>query len=402
VRVQTLISAHLACPVDPYFSPDGAHIALLGALNECPTEGSDQSAPVQRITWELAIFSSATGALERVIPLDPLLGDRGRASLVTRYASLGWSPDGTRLAVVYTTFSARGDAQPGGVLDSGLLLVNASSGEASVIRGASGFFSALSGVSSGYPIWNIAERSTLSGYLPEPGLAYSWGPEGVPAAAQPLHGNLSELPHIVGASFPVGDPSRGSRFTIWQPGLVVGGRSAGGGLGQSLFVSLIPTWSEDSTLLTVILAEVALTGADVIDQRVVTGAAPIAPYPITPNLSAVPSRGAALDAVRRQVGASGWAVVAWNPAGKQLASVACFATPKPALELRDARTGTTQATVNLDAPAGANGCRTFGDADAFGAYPHSPLMLRWSPDGARLLLSDRDAATFTIWKAQQA
>jgi hypothetical protein len=224
----------------------------------------------------------------------------------------------------------------------------------------------------------------------------------VPAAAQPLQGSLSELPVIVSATYPVGNPSGGSRFTIWQPGLIIGGRSAGGGLGQSLFVSLIPTWSEDSTFLTVILAEVALTGTEETDQRAVTGVAPVAPYPITPNLSAVPSRGAALDAVRRQVGASGWAVVAWNSAGNQLASVACFATPRPALELRDARTGTTQASIPLDLSAGDNGCRTFGDADTFGAYPHPPLTLRWSPDGGRLLLSDRDAATFMVWKAQPA
>src|SRR5215831_18088039 len=100
LRIETLISAHLACPVDPYFSPDGAHVSLLGALNQCPSEGVEEGTPAQRTSWALAIFSTATGALERVISLDPLVGNGEHSSLVTRYASLGWSPDGQRLAVV--------------------------------------------------------------------------------------------------------------------------------------------------------------------------------------------------------------------------------------------------------------------------------------------------------------
>jgi hypothetical protein len=116
----------------------------------------------------------------------------------------------------------------------------------------------------------------------------------------------------------------------------------------------------------------------------------------------VPSRDAALDAVRRQVGASGWAVVAWNPAGTQLASIACFAAPHPSLEVRDTSAGALQASVSLALPPGDNGCRAFGDAETFGAYPHPPLMLRWSPDGSRLLLSDRDASALTLWTVEKA
>lgn len=397
VRVQTLVSAHLACPIDPYFSPDGAHVSLLGTLNKCPADTLEPNAPAERTSWALAIFSATTGALERSIPLDPLLMDGGRASSVTRYASLGWSPDGRRLAVVYTTFAAPGGAQPGGITDSGLLLVSAATGEATVIGGDSGFFSALSGTSSGYPIWDIADRSAVSDYLPEAGLAYAWGQDGAPATVQPLRGTLSELPRIAGPHYPIGDPTGGSRFTLWQPGLVIGGRSVGGGLTRSLFVSLIPTWSEDSMWFTVILAEVALTGASETGQRAVTSAPPVAPYPIAPSLGAAPSRDSALEAVRQQVGASGWAVVAWNPAGTRLASVACFAAPRLALDLRDTSAATPQATATLDLPAGDGGCRAFGDTDVFGAYPHPPLMLRWSPDGSRLLLSDRDAGTLTLW-----
>jgi hypothetical protein len=191
------------------------------------------------------------------------------------------------------------------------------------------------------------------------------------------------------------------RFTLWQPGLVIGGHSAGGGLAQSLFVSLIPTWSEDSMWFTVILAEVALNGDDT-HLRAGAGASPVAPYPLPASLGAVPSRDAALEAVRKQVGASGWAVVAWNPAGKLLASVACFAAPRPLLELRETNSGTSQGTAALTLPPGDDGCRAFGDAETFGAYPHPPLMLRWSPDGARLLLSDRDASALTLWTVETA
>jgi hypothetical protein len=395
VHIQTLTSAHLACPVDPYFSPDGAHISFLGALNQCPSQGAKGEAPAQRPSWALAIFSAATGAVERVISLDPLLADGERTSLETRYTSLGWSPDGRNLAVVYTSFAADGASQPSGIQDSGLLLVNASTGEASVLRGNSGFFAALSGVNTGYPIWGIADHSVNSGYLPDPGLAYSWNEDGAPDAVLPAHGTLTELPRIAGSLYPIGDPLGGARFTLWQPGLVIGGRSVGGGSAQSLFVSLIPTWSEDSIWFTVILAEVALTGGDA-DQRVAPGAPPVAPYPVPQSLAVVPSRDAALETVRQQVGASGWAVVAWNPAGSQLASIACFASHL-SLELRDTGGGTLQASVPLTLSSGDTGCRTFGEAGTFGAYPHPALMLRWSLNGARLLLSDRDASAFTLW-----
>jgi hypothetical protein len=402
LRIETLISAHLACPVDPYFSPDGAHVSLLGALNQCPSEGIEDGTPVQHTSWALAIFSTATGALERVISLDPLLGNGEHSSLVTRYASLGWSPDGQRLAVVYTTFSPQSGFQPGGVQDSGLLLVSATTGKATVIASNSGFFSALSGVNEGYPIWDIADGSATSGYLPDPGLVYAWDQDGEhPAAVQPAHGTLTELPQTAGSRYRIGDPSGGSLFTLWQPGLVIGGHSVGGGLAQSLFVSLIPTWSEDSMWFTVILAEVALAGGDA-DQRSAQSATPVAPYPLPATLGVVPSRDAALEAVRRQVGASGWAVVAWNPAGTRLASIACFAVSHPSLEVRDTSAGALQASVSLTLPSGDNGCRAFGDAETFGAYPHPPLMLRWSPDGSRLLLSDRDASALTLWTVEKA
>jgi hypothetical protein len=266
-----------------------------------------------------------------------------------------------------------------------------------VLRGDSGFFAALSGVNTGYPIWGIADHSVSSGYLPDQGLAYAWDQnDDAPAAVLPIHGTLTELPPIGGPGYRIGDPVSGALFTLWQPGLVIGGRSVGGGSAQSLFVSLIPTWSEDSMWFTVILAEVALAGGNA-DQRVAPGALPVAPYPVPQSLGVVPSRDAALEAVRQQVGASGWAVVAWNPAGSQLASIACFAAPHPSLVLRDTGAGTVQASVPLTLPSGDTGCRAFGDAGTFGAYPHPALMLRWSPDGARLLLSDRDASAFTLW-----
>jgi hypothetical protein len=402
VRVQTLTSAHLACPVDPYFSPDGAHISLLGALDRCA--GDSRSTPEQT-SWALAIFAAPSGALERVIPLDPLLAaDGGRSASTTRYASLGWSPDGRRLIVVYTTFSARGGVQPDSIEDSGLLLVSVASGQAQVIRGDSGFFSALTGTSAGYPIWNIADGATISGYLPEPGLAYAWDQEGVPGAVAPLRGTLTELPRIAGPRYPIGDPAGGSRFTVWQPGLLVGGRSAGGGLTQSLFVALFPAWSEDGMWVTVILAEVGLTGRVESDQQAATttNAPPIAPYPVTPHLGAAPSRDVALEAVRRQVGESGWAVVAWNPTGARLASIACFAASGPQLELRDTGSGSLLGSAALGLPAGDSGCQQFGDADSVGAYPHVPLALRWSPDGAHLLMSDRDASLITLWTVNDA
>lgn len=252
LKVSTLESAHLACPSDPTFSPDGSRLVVFGVLTTSLPPGSSCSTLAIGNTtaaYAYAIFDTQSGQPLRVMSLDSKLleqlgGLTDEDAPQFAYSSLGWSPDGTHVAFAFTAFASAART-PESVLDSGLLLLDASSGRMTVIRGDSGFFSAASGLSAGFPVWHVAQGSELPSFLPSPALSYSWSQDGVPQPLLPLSGPLAQLPAEAGSHYPVGAPDGGSRFTLWQPGLVIGAASLGGGSAQSAFVTAFPAWSPD-------------------------------------------------------------------------------------------------------------------------------------------------------------
>lgn len=396
LRISTQATAQLSCPSSAAFSPDGAQVMVLGTLGPCGAAGSLDSPSVQHAA---AIYDSVTGALRKVIPLEPLLGldpaglprwlRRGSVS----FFGLGWSPTGTHLAFVYTAFDSAMRISPDDVLDSGLLLVDADQGTGTAIRGDSAFFATIGGASGGFPVWNVARGTEAPAGAPAVGLAYSWN-GGQPQPLAPIHGPVAQLPIDAGPRYPVGNPDGGATFTIWQPGLVAGPGSARLSSGQAVFLTAFPSWSTDGAYVTLIIAGAALPAPTASVGA--TDGVPL-PLPTPATFAEAPARDAALDAVQQQVGRYGWALVAWNPAGTLLASVNCLTSGGEQLELRDANAGSTTSTAALALGPGDGGCRDAIHSRTVGAYPNAPLALLWSPTGDRVLVSDRTAGTLTLW-----
>ncbi len=397
--IATDTTAGLIHPQGAAFSPDGSRIAVIGAFIPC-----QQSTPgLPRCGHGLAIYNSRTGALIQVSPIEPLLGvttpddSATRATRASGYVSLsglGWSPDSVWFAMVYTVFDTPNPASPDDMLDSGLLLINPQTGATQIIRGDSGYFSALSGSPTGAAIWHIASGSQTLGYTTAPGVIFAWSADGVPFPTQAVQGPLDELPANAGARYPVGQPDGTAPFTIWQPGVVIGAGSAGVGGDRSAFVTSFTTWSADGVnagALTVGLTLPTPVKALASVSAPAGTAGPILTEPAA--MPATPARDVALAHVQEAVGAYGWALVAWNPSGTGLASVVCYARQGQTLQLRDTASGAVIGSASLDLQANDPGCQ---DATA------TNLSLAWAPDGSTLLTIDRAASLLTLRKVSMA
>lgn len=418
LRLHTLDSAHLVCPSDPAFSPDGSRLMVFGILTTSVPAGASCSLLAQGAVpaaYAVAIFDTASGQLIRVMALDAHgavglarmsspASTSGESSAPTlsavqfAYSGLGWSPDGVHAAFAFTAFGA-GQRTPDNVLDSGLLLLDTMSGRASIVRGDSGFFATVSGVSSGFPVWHLAQESELPSFVPQPGLAYSWNASGTPYPLAPLTDTTTTLPADAGPRYPVGSPAGGSRFTIWQPGLLIGSDGTDAGALQTAFVTAFPAWSPDGAQVTLMVAGVTLSAGPPAPamRRPSQGPSLIPPLPLPMTLPLVPPRDPALSAIQQQVSDHSWAEVAWNGTGSLLASVDCFATSAQSLEVRDTATGTVLANQSLQLAPGDVGCATQSNADATGGYPSLALRLLWSPAGDRVLVSNSAASTLTLY-----
>lgn len=412
IVISTLGRAGLRAPTSAAFSPDSASIAVVGSRAAC---GSQQTQG-QSCGHALAIFASATGAVERVIPLERLLGLDGPAAVAqhggrraqlfsddVRYFGLGWSPDGSRVALVFTVFS--GQAPYATEVYSGLLVVDVVHATGMVIPGDSDYTAGLDATNPTTPVWNLAQQDAYSIASLPPGLAYAWSNGGLPTTTIPLANGASQAPTAVGPGRPVGDPDGGASFSVWQPGMMIGPGSAGLTGDQSAFVSSFPSWSPDGAHTALLTTGVAL---DAPAHGLGAGAAGVAAAAMAPNTPLPPTllpaapRDAALTAVQQQVGRFGWALVAWNPDGTTLASVNCFDPNGQSLTLRDTTTGAAFGTalLGLSAPAAPSqrdlGCQATGDVSN-SAYPAPNLTLNWAPDGAQAMVADRAANTLTLW-----
>jgi hypothetical protein len=293
--------------------------------------------------------------------------------------------------MVYSAFDTPTPSSPDDMLNSGLLIINPQTGAARVIRGDSGYFAALVGAPSAHPIWWLgAEPSEISAFMPEPGLIYAWGGNGLPFPTVTLKSSISELPANAGARYPVGAPGSSAPFTFWQPGLVIGPGSAGLGDGRSAFVTTFASWSSDGEHLGEITAGAALPTPVKAGGALSAPAGTAGPaIPEPPNMAEAPARDIALTHIQEAVGAYGLASVAWNPAGTLLASVTCFASAGGTLQIRDTASGALVGQAPLDFGVRDPGCRDSTNTN---------LRMTWAPDGSTLASSDRAASTVTLWR----
>jgi hypothetical protein len=396
--------AAIYCPTQAFFSPDGATIAVLGAMVSCH---ATNMAP-GLFGHVLAFYDRRSGNLMRTLSLDALIdvNDQTKVAAQTvrgvRYVALGWSPNGTLFALAYAAFDVPRGMRPDDLVDTGLLLLNTKTLAGRIISGDAGFFAASTSTYGGLPIWNLAARSVAP---PEPapaGLAYAWSANGAPEAILPLTGaTLPRLPITAGSRYPVGDPDGDPTYTVWQPGMLLGPQANRSVLGlqptQDALISIFPAWSPDGTRVTLMVAGVALPVSAMVAPATEVAPAPMGPVlPAPQTLTQVPARDAALQAVQDEVGQDGWALVGWNVAGTQLASVACLTTGET-LRLWATDSGHLLGELPVPLGAGDHGCAATAGGEQLGDYPSPNLWLQWAPDGSGLLLTDQTAATVTVW-----
>lgn len=404
--ISTVRTAQLLCPSGAAFSSDGAELAVIGSTRSCHAAPYGLSSVNGHV---LALFDAHLGTLQRTIPLDPLLGldpyapRAAQRIAAVRYVGLGWAPGSKKFAVAYTTFDSATAISFEHVIGSGLLLIDTTSGTAAVIRGDAGFFSPT-GTASAYPVWNLDRLTVSPPAASGAGLTYSWSANGAIVPVTPLDGRpLSQLPVSAGARYPVGEPDGDSTFTLWQPGVLLGRGIVNAGRRRDTFVTAFPTWSANGAFATLMLAGAAVPASASDTSRADAtppsgSSAPAVPLPA--SLPLVPARDAALASVTAEIGAAGWALVAWNPAGTLLASINCGDGHGPVLEVRSTATGNVLGTARVPLPAGEPGCRVFDAPETLGVYPAPDELLRWSPDGHTLLVADERASTLSLWRVQ--
>ena len=369
-----------------------------------------------------AIYSVATGQLQRIVELDHyfLLNTVPDCSDVPiralQFTGLGWSPNGAQFGILYAafqyaTFDIPNALSSDGQVCSGLLLLSVDPGTtvtAEFIDGDAGFFDAPTNTYAGYPIWNVMQLRNIPPAAVTPSLVYGWTEDGYPQSVWPLTGPpVNQLPTRAGPGYPVGNPSTDSTYTLWQPGLVAGPQVFAGGAATSsaddVFVTQFPTWTPPGgQLVTMIVAGVQLASPEgqYPAASVPTPSSPTAVplVPLPQNLIQVPARDAALVAVQKEIGEDGWAMTAWNDEGSILAAINCSSPQNERLELRETGAGALVGNVALGLGHGDAGCQIFNFSQALGDYPNPNLSLQWSPDGTHILLSDQTANLVTLWR----
>lgn len=395
--ISTMQQGSVNCPYGASFSPDGEYVAILGSQGAC-AQGSASMTP-----HVAAIYSASSGVMSLYVQLDKLLGIDATESLdqtsirAVNYFSLGWSPDGKRLAIIYTAFNSRDFLTPETVARSGLILLDTERGSARVLYGDSGFFP-LPGTVGSFPVWNVATGAESPTFTPDPGLAYAWNGHGAPYPIIKAQGEVHQLPIAAGPRYPIGNPGSDSTFTIWQPGVILGSSSS---VSAAIFTTVFATWSPDGQYVTLMTAgaqlPLALTSAQ--SQKTAKGQGGEFVYPTPLAMPSVPARDVALAAVQRSAGPRGWALVAWNPAGTLLASVNCQAPGNDELHIRATDTGIIQGSAAIPLPGDDTGCDNLSAGAS--AYPAQPMMVLWSPDGGRVMVCDQKAASLTIWPVAQ-
>lgn len=401
VRISTIEQGAINCPFGAAFSPDGTHVAVIGSKSTCAPATSTLTPHIA------AIYDTHSGVMNLYTPLEKLLGINTSLPLdqqpirVIHYFSLGWSPNGSQIAIVFTAFSSADILTPDTVADAGLIIMDSEHGTARVLRGDSGFFALPGTTGNGFPIWNVVTGAEVPAFMPDPGLAYAWNAHGTPYPIVKARGTVRQLPITAGPRYPIGNPGGNSTFTIWQPGVVLGSDNSNG---VAVFTTVFPSWSPDGKYVTLMtagaqlpLAQTTPTAQNLASSKQHNS---VIAYPTPSAIPAAPARDAALVAVQRRAGPQGWALVAWNPAGTLLASINCQTADDHLLEIRATDSAIIQGSAALSLANGDTGCRVMSSGES--AYPAQPMMLLWSPTGDRVLVSDQQAGTITIWPVSQS
>ena len=394
----------LGCVQAVVWSSDGRTLAVAGSDLGCgdgaylPGQINLYDARSGRLLARWHPDAAVLAALHATIPSVPLAPQTGGSDLLSSYDQALWSPDGQSLAV---TLFIVPNPQAGGTPVQGLLLLDRDGTHPRVL------LHAWSRSAPDLVAWDLAQSAPVLGTAPADAAAYVWGSGGALSAVAAL-GNDQRLP-AVAPSGPIGDPDGGGSFTAWQSGELL--QSASLATDSTplpepyLWFTSFLAWSPDGRYLSVVPRNEALvvpiypdttqlpTGAfGEVQTGVAVAAAAETPPPgaLQPALPYVRARDRAMsDLAQTQLSGSngGWAL-AWRRDGRVLAAFGPRTGAVPPLTLYDTATGREMGALE---PVSDAGNLLAGQND----------ILRWSPDGTRLLLYSSGLGTICIWGPAQ-
>lgn len=379
-----------ACVNNVAWSPDSKYIALLGYQKDC-AQGNQMYEP-----GLVAVHEAFSGKLIRILsPDDAILQafhnqfPAAHNPLVINYASVLWSPDGENLGL---TFSFGLPLLPLASGFVGVMFIPAASGNAQVLLHFEN--------NSSLPVeWDLQQHqvinnSLLSSLQPfvsagtaiSPILTYRWGTNGalIPTLFRRYRSFILRSQFEDSQFSSVGDPDGGRSFTIWQPGMSTlntqNGSDSSDGPGIYTWNTLFVAWSPDGRYL---LDRFFLKGRLQLRDQPLPSRQTLANLHIQ-QLPVLKVRDMALQHLLLTLNTSNSnALVSWHPDGFVLAS---YSYQIGDLDLFNCLTGYEIASLVLPAP--------FANLVLGGA-----TIMRWSPDGSRLLLFDPQLGMTMIWQA---
>ncbi|HEY7123864.1 MAG TPA: hypothetical protein VH540_07920 [Ktedonobacterales bacterium] len=388
----------LTCLDDAAWAPQGEQIALLGFHGPCENTGGYYPGLV-------LIYNAETGAVvARLQPDDAILAAlqdsrarRGQTARATSmrlqfsridYQHVLWSPDGLspnggkRLALTFNVWLSSSSSTR---LD-GVALLDLRGVQEQV------FYQPVPVVGPVFQEWDIEQGVTL-GVTPGP---LAFGPlfEATAPLAMTFHwggAGALQFQMFTGMKDSVGNPDGGEMFSPWQPGIIHVAEAASN-LGPFAPTTLdtwntrFAAWSPDGRYL---FEGLALVGR-LVDARVPDASIEALFALHAEGFPTLPVRDAGLSSVLQGIapGNPENVAVAWRPDGKVLAAVPVKAQAGQKLTLVSTTDGQKQATF------------TFPKSTL--PYLTSTPVLRWSPDGTRLLGVDTQVGVVMIWQAGQA
>jgi WD40 repeat protein len=379
-----------ACVNNVAWSPDSKYIAFVGYQKDC-AQGNQMYEP-----GLVAVHDAFSGKLIRQLSPDEAIMQAFHKqfsithdTLVINYASILWSPDGKNLALTFS-FGFPLLAAPGKFF--GVMLIPDGSGNAQVLLHFQ--------KDNSLPVeWDLQQHkainnSSISSLQPfvtagtaiSPIFTYRWVTNGVliPTLFRRYRTLRTQFDDSqIGA---VGDPDGGRSFTIWQPGMSTLNAQNGGVStdvpGIYTWNTLFVAWSPDGRYL---LDGFFLEGRLQLPDHPLPSRQTLADLHLQ-QLPVLKVRDMALQHLLLTLNTSSSNVlVSWHPDGFVLAA---YNNQIGDLDLFSCVTGYEIASLLLPSP--------FANFVLGGS-----TIMRWSPDGSRLLMFDPELGMVMTWQASR-
>jgi WD40 repeat protein len=366
----------LACLVDAQWSPEGTLIAVLGYQEGCPQGGNEPgilnlydthssrlSAQWQTDDTILSILNAPTSIPGQTSPGQAVsslgtatpksVNSGANRALPITYQGVSWSPSGKQIGITFIM-----SIQERSLM--GLLLFDIDGKHARV-------FVQPVDLANPVPVeWNLVSGQPLQLVNWKPALRYRWNNGGDLLPESLLSDHMIAQ---VKQDIPVGNPDGGSSFTIWQPGYAALTNISG----YDVWSTSIEAWSPDQHY---VIQGIRLVGLLQPPNHAFPDARTLSQLHLQHYWLLPPHDPALLAA------ATNAPIVSWRPDGRVLAAYNFYA-----VALYDCQTGRLIKWFPMP-------------DDQTAPLAGSTAVLRWSPEGSRLLLSSSQGGVLKIWEPE--